>query len=309
MSDYRGSLPVKTVRDDEFKIKIVDAASGDVATKLLNIAAVGDAVSAGVNDSGAVAMIAKDNTGDYALLSVDASGNMLIAGSVAISGSVTVTATDLDIRNLAFATDTVDVSGSAVTVSATNLDIRDLTHASDSVKIGDGTNFAAINASGELAIDMVAQSATGSAVPAQAVMVGGTDGTNLRALKTDSTGQLQVVVVSESAPTKVVYYSTSSALAASTATTHDYVVTNAATFKGKKVLAAGLEAIKVRVGTYNGTTFTPKFACFAQPGQALEIDICQLELLGDGTDAIRVEITNLGGDASDVYSTIQGTEE
>jgi hypothetical protein len=307
MADYRGSLPVKTVRDDEFKIKLVDGASGDVATKILNIVSVGDAVSAGVNDAG-IALMGKDNSGDYALLSIDGSGNLLIAGTVAISGSVAVTATDLDIRDLAFATDKVDVSGSSVTVSATNLDIRDLTHASDSVKIGDGTNFAAINASGELAVDMVAQSATGSAVPAQAMMVGGTDGTNLRALKTDATGQLQVVVVSESAPTKVVDYATATPAAAAVSN-HDYVVTNAATFKGKKVLAAGLEAIKVRVGTYDGSSFTPKFAAFAQPGQALEIDICQLELLGDGTDAIRVEITNLGDAASDIYSTIQGTEE
>lgn len=61
-----------------------------------------------------------------------------------------VSATDLDIRNLVFATDKVDVSGSSVTVSATNLDIRDLTHVSDSVKIGDGTDFLAVNADGSL---------------------------------------------------------------------------------------------------------------------------------------------------------------
>lgn len=42
-------------------------------------------------------------------------------------------ATDLDIRNLAFADDKVDVSGSSVTVSATDLDIRDLAFASDKV--------------------------------------------------------------------------------------------------------------------------------------------------------------------------------
>lgn len=44
-----------------------------------------------------------------------------------------VTATDLDIRGLAFATDSVDVSGSSVTVSATDLDIRNLTFATDKV--------------------------------------------------------------------------------------------------------------------------------------------------------------------------------
>jgi len=66
--------------------------------------------------------------------------------------TIAVTATDLDIRDLAFATDKVDASGSvvaldaatlaalesitvsgSVTVSATDLDIRDLTFASDKV--------------------------------------------------------------------------------------------------------------------------------------------------------------------------------
>jgi hypothetical protein len=37
-----------------------------------------------------------------------------------------------------------------VTVSATDLDIRDLTHVSDSVKIGDGTDFLLVNADGSI---------------------------------------------------------------------------------------------------------------------------------------------------------------
>ncbi len=63
---------------------------------------------------------------------------------VDVSGSaVTVSATDLDIRNLLFATDTVDVSGSAVTVSATDLDVRDLVFATDKVDVsGSSVSFA-----------------------------------------------------------------------------------------------------------------------------------------------------------------------
>lgn len=61
-------------------------------------------------------------------------------GAVAIQdngGSITVDATDLDIRDLDFATDSVDVSGSSVTatVSATDLDIRDLAFATDKVDV------------------------------------------------------------------------------------------------------------------------------------------------------------------------------
>lgn len=86
----------------------------------------------------------------------DGAGNPIgsTGGALHISdagGSLTVDATDLDIRDLSFATDSVDVSGSTVTanqgtspwvvgdgggsltVDATDLDIRDLTAASDSV--------------------------------------------------------------------------------------------------------------------------------------------------------------------------------
>lgn len=68
------------------------------------------------------------------------------------NASIAVTATDLDIRNLTFATDTLDVSGSTVelgattlaalesiTVVATNLDIRDLVFATDKVDTSGST--------------------------------------------------------------------------------------------------------------------------------------------------------------------------
>jgi hypothetical protein len=76
-------------------------------------------------------------------------GHVADALKVNISNtSIDVTATDLDIRDLAFATDKVDVSGSEVsldsatlaaleniTVSATDLDIRDLAFATDKVDV------------------------------------------------------------------------------------------------------------------------------------------------------------------------------
>lgn len=96
-------------------------------------------------------IVIKDSGGDE--LAIDAAGKI----------AAVVEATNLDIRDLAFATDKVDVSGSTValdsgtlaaleniTVTASDLDIRDLTHVSDSVKIGDGTDFLAINADGSI---------------------------------------------------------------------------------------------------------------------------------------------------------------
>lgn len=64
-----------------------------------------------------------------------------------------VSATDLDIRDLAFATDSVDVSGSSVTVSATDLDVRDLSASQDSVSISDGTDSLAIEPDGSINVN------------------------------------------------------------------------------------------------------------------------------------------------------------
>lgn len=86
------------------------------------------------------------------LANSDQVGANLLAGGTAL----TATGTSLDVN----VTNTV-------TVSATNLDIRDLTHSSDSVKIGDGTDFLAINADGSInvAISSVADDAADSGNP------------------------------------------------------------------------------------------------------------------------------------------------
>jgi fructose-specific phosphotransferase system component IIB len=113
----------------------------------------------------------------FATDKVDVSGSevSLDAGTLAALENITVSATDLDIRDLAFATDSVDVSGSSVSitgdvnvtqgtdpwiVSATDLDIRDLTHASDSIKVGDGTDFLAVNSDGSINVVMQEDSGT-----------------------------------------------------------------------------------------------------------------------------------------------------
>jgi len=113
-----------------------------------------------------------DNIGAY--LRAGSDGDLISSTNVGgkegidvnvISTSMVVSATDLDIRDLAFATDKVDVSGSEVSlnaatlaalenisaiVTATDLDIRDLSHSQDSIKIGDGTDFLAVNADGSI---------------------------------------------------------------------------------------------------------------------------------------------------------------
>jgi hypothetical protein len=363
MADFEGSLPIKTARDDEAKIILVDGASGDTATKKLSIAGVGDAVTAATNDFG-VPVLGKDASGDYALLALSATGEALISAtdldirdlafatdSVDVSGSevsldattlaalenISVSATDLDIRDLAFATDSVDVSDSVIaldaatlaaletvelgattlaaletiTVVATDLDIRDLTHASDSVKVGDGTNFVAVSAAGEASVELTnAQGAAGATAPSDTVQVGGKDGSgNLQTIKTDASGAVFAIIAPVAGIVPVCEYETTATVGASSVTNHDYLITDTKLFKGLTVLVGARGATKIRVGTWDGATFVPKFAFFQQIQGNHDHRIDALQVLGDGDLNIRIEITNLDGQSSDVYSNLSGTEE
>lgn len=124
----------------------------------------------------------------FATDKVDVSGSevSLDAATLAALENITVSATDLDIRDLAFATDKVDVSGSSVTVSATDLDIRDLTHVSDSIKIGDGTDFLAINADGSINVNADISVVNGSDKAEDSAHASGDIGTYVLAVRQDS---------------------------------------------------------------------------------------------------------------------------
>lgn len=119
-----------------------------------------------------------DNIGAY--LRAGSDGDLLSSTNVGgkealdvnlVNASVVVSATDLDIRDLDSATDSVtaiqgtspwvigDGGGSitvdgAVTVAATDLDIRDLSHTQDSIQIGDGTDLLAVNADGSINVNL-----------------------------------------------------------------------------------------------------------------------------------------------------------
>lgn len=331
MADFNGAKPVQTVRDNEFKIILVDGASGEAATKKLSILAIGDSLSG----AHGVMVFGKDNSGNaielpigtaglkveasdldirslvFATDSVDVSGSSITVSatdldirpltnadvvtveqgtspwvvsatdldirnldkatdsvSAEISNTVTVQATDLDIRALAFATDTVDVSGSSVTVSATDLDVRDLTHVSDSVKVGDGTDFLAINSDGSLNVNVT--------------LPGG----------------------------KICDFKTSATVGVNAEVLHMYVVTNGTKFNGNSLLVGARGAVRVRFGISNDglVMSTVKGVYFQDPKENRSQEIDCFELIGDGTKAICVAISNLDGQSSDVYSTLQGFE-
>jgi hypothetical protein len=74
--------------------------------------------------------------GDYGAFKANSKGELYVKDTDVLAqliAGVAVTATNLDIRDLTFAADKVDVTGSSVTVTAANLDIRDLVAATDAV--------------------------------------------------------------------------------------------------------------------------------------------------------------------------------
>lgn len=190
-------------------------------------------------------------------------------------GSLTVDAVNLDIRDLAFATDKVDVSGSSVSitgdvnvtqgttpwvVSATDLDVRDLSHAQDSVKIGDGTDFLAVN--------------------------------------TD--GSINVKISDGSPGTEVTDYDTDAALAGGATGTHTY--TSTGNFYLQQIEASGSGKMKIVVKV-NAVTKYVMFNSTATPN--MSITLAQPILATTG-QTVTVERTNRENQAMDVYSTISG---
>lgn len=151
------------------------------------------------------ALAESDNVGAY-LRSAD--GTLLthtdVGGKksldVNVANSVTVTATDLDIRNLAFATDKVDASGSVValdaptlaaleniTVSATDFDIRNLDYSQDNVAIKGSTgNQLVVNADGSINVLADISITSGSDKAEDAAHSSGDIGTYVLAVRQDT---------------------------------------------------------------------------------------------------------------------------
>lgn len=226
-----------------------------------------------------------------------------VTGSdVTVSNTVTVQSTNLDIRDLVFATDKVDVSGSTValdaptlaalesitvqngagvaavniqdggnsiTVDATDLDIRDLTHVSDSIRVGDGTDFLAVNSDGSI---------------------------NVRLSDRSGVEQLD--------------YNTASAVAAGGTSNHDYTTTGAFRLTQVEAAASGKMRIEVQIETGAATnvfnTIAVQFNSTANPNMSLSLSSPPLVVSGARVRVIR---RNADNQSQDLYSTIVGYNE
>jgi hypothetical protein len=299
MADYNSSLPVRTEQNGDVVSKIAD---GTTPSQLLAVEADG---SINVNDNG---------------------------------GSLTVDASDLDVRDLVFATDKVDVTGSevsldagtlaalesitvqnagggaavniqdggnsitvdgSVTVSATDLDIRDLTHVSDSVKIGDGTDFLAVNNDGSINavvtatdLDIRDLDAATDSVAAHLFDESGAAFSAANPLP---------VSIQEGAGTEINNYDTQAAVAGGASDNHDYTVPGGNDFILKRVIASASGKMKIEVQV-DGSTVAVGFNSTATPN--IELNFAPVQV--PAGDVVRVIRTNRDNQSQDVYSTIVG---
>lgn len=315
MADYNSSLPIRTESNGDAAVKVVD---GTLTSQTLTVNADG---SVNITDnSGSITVDATNlDIRDlvFATDKVDASGSTVAldaptlaalesitvqngAGASAVNvqdggNSLTVDATDLDIRDLSSAQDSVEVlqathdnlnlnaniqvgdadvangnpvpvsdAGGSLTVDANNLDIRDLTHASDSVKVGDGTDFLAVNTDGS--INVVMQEDTG---------------------------------------TEVVNYDTTATVAAGASDNHDW--TSGAASKLYQVFASASGKMKIEIqietaaasNTFN--TIAVAFNSTSDPN--MNVALSKYAAVPNGA-RVRVIRTNRDNQSMDVYSTI-----
>ncbi len=358
MADYDSRLPVRTEQNGDVVSKICDST---VTSQVLKVNADGSLNitdnSGSLTVDGAVTVSSTDldirdlthtqdsvkvgdgtdfiavNT-DGSLNITDNGGSLTVDGSVSITGPVTVSASDFDIRDLSHTQDSVKVGdgtdfiavntdgslnitdngGSitvdgSVTVSATNLDIRDLSHTQDSVKVGDGTDFVAVNTDGSLNITDNGGSITvdGSVTVTasdldirdlshtqDSIKIG--DGTDFLAINTD--GSINVVV-DDTPGTQVNVYNTAT-VAGGASNTHTY--TSTGNFYLTQIEASGSGKMKIEVQV-NGTTIFVQFNSTATPNMTIALREPPLVTTGQTVTVIR---TNRENQSQDVYSTISG---
>jgi len=226
--------------------------------------------------------------GDWSKLYCSANGALWVA----VDGEVSIN----DGGNTITVDGTVAISGT-VTVDANDLDIRDLTHVSDSVTIGDGTETMNVTAAGEAEIDIAAQSLTAVKISKDA-----NANTELNPIYVN-------VVDAPVSGNEIHDYDTAAAVAGAASDNHDYSVVGG-TFFLKSVIAASSGAMKIEIQTGPvGTLATVAVAFIPKHGghdQLIFDPPVEVPVATSGT--VRVIRTNREGSAQDVYSTIIGNQ-
>ena len=285
---------------------MADGAFPGLVSKDRNVNAVTNEIYVGITDgteqllitaSGEASVIVNNAAGASAVNIQDGGNSITVDGTVAISGTVTVSATDLD--------------------------IRDLTHVTDSVSIGDGGSIIL-----DIAVSGVAAGATDNGIAAKAIRddalttLVDADGDYV-GLRTDSTGALWIAtddtlnvnIVSGGLTTGEVHdYDTAAAVVSDATDNHDYTVTGAgtnATFILQSVIFSGSGSVKaeIQTGPVAGLATVAVGFLTGRQGDTQQLTFNPpIEVPTTGTGTVRVIRTNRQGAATDLYSTIIGIE-
>jgi hypothetical protein len=295
MADYDSSLPARTESAGDIDVFISDATT---PTQKLKVNADG---SIDTNPAIGSKIIITDGTDD---LEINADGSINVkqdklafaTDTVNVSGSdvtATVSATDLDIRDLLFATDKVDVSGSSVTVSATDLDVRDLVFATDKVDVSGSDITATVSATDLDIRDLVAVT---DSVQANLFDEAG--------VAYSQSNPLPVELTQDQTGDEIVDFNTSAAVAASASVNHDYTVSVGKLFLGEEAWISGSGKLKAEL-LVNGAIKWVGFNSTSNPNIRIPLEKIMKANAGE---VIRFSITNRDKQPQDVYSTITGLE-
>lgn len=284
MADFDSSLPIRTETAGDVDIFVSDATT---PSQKLKVNADG---SIDTNFAAGSSVQVTDGT---EIIEVNADGSI----NVNFPSGAEIGITD--------GTDSLEINADGsvnATVSATDLDIRDLSAAQDNVAISDGTDTLEVNADGSInsvvsATDLDIRDLTAASDSVQANLF------DEAGVAFSETNPLPVNVVEVSEGDEVSDYQTSAAVAKNASVNHDYTVTAAKTFIGEMAWISGSGKLKAEL-LVNGTSKFVGFNSTANPN--IEIPLKKI-ITGAATQVIRLTITNRDN-AQDVYSTLLGKE-
>jgi hypothetical protein len=198
-------------------------------------------------------------------------------------------------------------NGASLTVDATDLDIRDLSASQDNVAISDGTDTLAVNSDGSINAVVTAtdldirdlNSATDSV--AADIRVGGN--------AVSVSNPVPVSISANIAGTEINDYNTAASVAANASSNHDYLAVGEFLLTQISASASGKMRIEVRVETAaNSNVFNTRFVQFNSTSNP-NIDISLKSPISVPAGArVRVIRTNRDNQPQDLYSTISGQE-
>lgn len=302
MSDYNSSIPARTESPGDIQVKVVD---GTITSRQLT---------------------------------VNADGSINITDN---STSLTVDAVDLDIRNLVFATDKVDASGSTVALDGTTLAALESITVQNgagaaAVNIQDGGNTITVDGTVELGATTLAALETitvsnlpttvdtnygtvGASTIRSAAQLGNATGAadfnngaiGAQTLRTAANLAVAGANVTSANPVPVTIIDASpgtaisdynTAAALAAAATSTHTYTSVGNFNLNHIWASASGKLKIVI-TVNAVTKFVGFNSTANPN--IPIDIPNT-LLATSGQTVTIARTNLDNQAMDVYSTISG---